>query len=396
MIYVAVMPQAVTSVVAPVTATPLESAVTTTHCDQPNHSRAFHTRRLAAMPWNILWQDHGQVQVTGESTVGNGDRTAHVQHQAGEPIAAGATARVYKGQLVDQTGEVTEQVVVKYYHTMANMDGVRVSDGYLDSAAARQPLIRSVFLSSLAWCVGPMEALDGGHAYAPCLTVQRDLSVDHRCSMGQVVHDRIRASGDIRLAAQAGAAMASSLLILNRRQPQGSRLFHSDWKWQNLAFRMDAAGRPTAAISFDNASIRMERGPDLVREFTPLYVDFATIRSAAFDRSVALGTAGRTVDRLHSYAVAANLVDGLRDTSGCTCQDDLRRLAGVIPGPLGDILCEAMDPVVERRLPLREVAVRLAALGGVTIPPQAVTPAVPQPVSSPRTPLMDRMTSWLR
>lgn len=390
------MPLAVTSVVAPVTATPLESAVTTTHCDCPHLTRAFHTRRLSAMPWNILWQHHGQIQVTVESTVGNGDRTANVRHQAGEPIAAGATARVYKGHLVDQTGEVTEQVVVKYYHTMANMDGVRVSDGYLDSAASRQPLIRSMFLSSLAWCVGPMEALEGGHAYAPCLTVQRDLSVAPRCTMGQAIHDRIRESGSTRLAAQAGAAMATSLLILNRRQPQGSRLFHSDWKWQNLAFGMDTVGRPSVAISFDNASIRMERGPDLVREFTPLYVDFATVRSAAFDRSVALGTAGRTVDRLHSYAVAANLVDGLRDTSACTCQDDLRRLAGEIPGPLGDILCAAMDPVVERRLPLREVAVRLAALGGVSISSQAVTPSVPHPVSSPGTPIMDRMTSWLR
>ncbi len=390
------MPLAVTSVIAQITATPLESAATTTHCDEPLQSRAFHNRRLAAMPWNVLWQRHGQVQVIGESTVGNGERATQIQHLAGDPIAAGATARVYRGQLVDRSGETTEQVVVKYYHTMTNMDGVRVSDGHLDHAATRQPLIRSLFLSSLAWCVGPVEALEAGHAYAPCLTVQRDLSVDPRCAMGQAMHDRVRESGNFRLAAQAGAAMASSLLILNRRQPQGSRLFHSDWKWQNLAFRVDAAGRPTAALSFDNASIRMERGPDLVREFTPLYVDFATIRSAAFDRSIALGTAGRTVDRLHSYAVAANLVDGLRDTSGCTCQDDLRRIAGEIPGPLGDILCEAMDPLVDRRLPLREMAVRLAAIGGVPIPPQAVTPSVAQPVTAPRTPLIDRLTTWLR
>jgi hypothetical protein len=103
---------------------------------QATSPRDAVAERYAKLPWNTLWQQGGNV-------ITNNELPARVEHAVGDACAAGATGQVFRGRLLVAGGTCLDQVVVKYHHTMANLDAVRMADAVIEQAAERHPAIRN-------------------------------------------------------------------------------------------------------------------------------------------------------------------------------------------------------------------------------------------------------------
>lgn len=344
-------------------AAPAAAAATTTDA----------SARWRGQPWPTdCRNDRGVVRLPFAGADGS---TGQVTHTAGSHLAAGSFANVYAG--VDDRDD--RSVVVKYMkHREAYEAQVR-ADRLLEGVAARNPLLRDCFIWSLGWFCGNPER-HGSRVYQSQGVVQRRLD---RLVQGDAwARGLIRSPDRTRPAAAYGLCLANVLLELNRHQPLGQRVLHTDIKPSNVALAINPAGEPTRAVVFDVSALRQEGRRFDGFELTIPYNDTDTLRDPQFATDLLVGAASTQIDRHHTHSVACNVLTiatGIDDDNLGTPQERSEALAQVRDPALRALLSEALGPQPLLRPSLEAFRRDLATLAGVSAPATSVPPATPSP-----------------
>lgn len=337
-------------------------------------------KRWRSQPWPTNSRnDHGVVCLRYVGTDGS---TGQVTHTAGSHLAAGSFANVYAG--VDDRDD--RPVVVKYMkHREAYESQVR-ADRLLEGVAARNPALREIFVWSMGWFCSNSERT-GAQVYQSQGVVQRRLDRLVQGDAWAAGLTRACAPDRTRAAAAYGLCLANALLELNRHQPVGQRVLHTDVKPSNVALALNAAGEPTRAVVFDVSALRQEGRRFDGFELTIPYNDVETVRDPQFATDLLAGTASTQIDRHHTHSVACNVLavaSGVADDHLGTPRERSVALTQVRDPALRDLLTVALGPQPLVRPSLDAFRRELAVLAGVA----RETPSVPAPAPAAR--------SWYR